>query len=209
MGYPFCRGRLLFSQEQDRGQYDRQVPLSWACGSAMFIRMEALEKVGYLDLAYFMHMEEIDLCWRMRDAGYRIMAVPSSKVFHYSGWSLPPESFRRAYLKHRNNLAMLCINMDLGALWWVFPARIPLEAMASVGYLLKREWKHVAAPLAALAWILLHPFGLWSRRRRSRRTLAPPSLRIREGVFRGSILYQYYFKGVRAASQLISETPQP
>ena len=69
LGYPFCRGRLLFHQERDRGQYNRPISLFWACGSAMFIRLAALNKVGYLDLDYFMHMEEIDLCWRLRDAG--------------------------------------------------------------------------------------------------------------------------------------------
>ena len=205
LGYPFCRGRLLFHQEKDLGQYDCCRPLFWACGSAMFIRLEALAKVGYLDLDYFMHMEEIDLCWRLRDAGYRIMAVPSSTVFHYSAWSLPPESFRRAYLKHRNNLAMICINMDWRSLWWVLPSRVPLEALAALGYLAKREWKHVAAPLAAAMWILLHPFNLWSRRRRSRASAAPASRRNLEGLFRGSILFQYYFKGVRVASALMSE----
>ena len=208
LGYPFCRGRLLFHQEQDEGQYDATVPLFWACGSAMFIRLEALARVGYLDLDYYMHMEEIDLCWRLRDAGYRIMAVPLSTVFHYSAWSLPPEGFRRVYLKHRNNLAMICINMDLRSLLWVFPVRIPLEAMAALGYLAKREWKHVVAPLTAVLWILTHPFNLWSRRRRNRASTAPTSRRNRDGLFRGSILFQYYFKGVRAASALMSERPE-
>ena len=209
LGYPFCRGRLLFHQEKDEGQYDRQAELFWACGSAMFIRREVLLHVGYFDLDYFMHMEEIDLCWRIRDAGYRIIAVPGSTVYHYSAWSLPPESFRRVYLKHRNNLAMVCINMDSGSLWWVLLARMPLEMLAAAGYLAKGEWRHVIAPLTSALWILTHPLNLWKRRRRWRLTAVPLARRNRGGLYPGSILYQYYFKKVRKASDLLKEHTGP
>ena len=105
LGYTFCRGRLLDEREQrDCRRCDREVPLFWACGSALFLRVEAARRLGFLDLDYYMRFEEIDLCWRLQLAGHRIWSVPRSVVYHHSGFSLPPDSFRKTYLNHRNNL---------------------------------------------------------------------------------------------------------
>ncbi|NKB65998.1 MAG: glycosyltransferase [Candidatus Latescibacteria bacterium] len=203
LGFPFCRGRLFDQVEQDQGQYDGPATLFWACGSAMFLRMEAVREVGSLDLDYFLHMEEIDLCWRLQLAGYRVEAVPASVVYHHSGFSMRPDTFARNYLKHRNNLIMICKNMDAGRLAWVLPVRLLLELLASVGYLLKRQWPSVPAPLAGLAWCLTHPRNIWRRRRQSRALRrSPVCLR---GVYRGSIVFQYFVRGVRTAGPLMPE----
>jgi len=200
LGYTFCRGRLLNYRERDEGQYDEEVALFWACGSALFLRVEAARELGFLDLHYFMHFEEIDLCWRLQLAGHRIWAVPSSVVYHHSGFSLPPASFRKTYLNHRNNLVMLCKNQTLSRLLWLLPLRLALEILACGGYLSSGQWSSVFAPLAAVLWCLTHPLNIYRRRRRSRAQQRAQSL---DGVYAGSLLYQYYVRGVRRAADLM------
>jgi GT2 family glycosyltransferase len=204
-GYTFCRGRLFDHREQDQGQYDRSAPLFWACGSAMFLRVEAVREVGLLDVDYFMHFEEIDLCWRLHLAGYSIAAVPASVVYHYSGFSLPPASFRKVYLNHRNNLVLLCKNLAFGRLLWIGPVRLGLELFTTFTSLLRGDWPRTAAPLAALLWCLFHPLQLLRRRRHSQSLRRVSDAAIRHGVYRGSIVFQYFARRVRAASQLIPE----
>ncbi len=204
LGYTFCRGRLLDHREIDSGQYDGEVPLFWACGSALFLRVEAARQLGFLDLDYFMHFEEIDLCWRLQLAGYRIWAVPGSVVYHHSGFSLPPASFRKTYLNHRNNLVMHCKNQPLSTLFWLLPMRIALELLASIGYLAQRRWSSVVAPLAGMLWCIMHPLNIYRRRRHSQRQRVTNA---RDGIYTGSLLYQYYARGVRRASDLIAESP--
>ena len=87
-GYPFCRGRIFNTLETDRGQYDDICDIFWASGAALFVRSEIYKKVGGLDPSFFAHMEEIDLCWRIHLAGYRIAVVPQSTVYHLGGASL-------------------------------------------------------------------------------------------------------------------------
>ncbi len=209
LGFPFCRGRVLFHLERDQGQYDRQVPLFWACGSAMFLRLEAVRRVGFLDPEYYMHMEEIDLCWRLHLAGYKVMAVPASVVYHYSGRSLPAASYRRAYLKHRNNLVMVYKNLSAACILRILPLRCCLEVAASLGYLLRREWRQVPAPMAALLWCLTHPSNLRRRRRQSQSLREGSAAAVDDGVYAGSILYQYFVRGVRTASVLMPEEDAP
>ena len=202
-GYTFCRGRLFDHCEPDQGQYDTRTSLFWACGSALFLRLEAARKVGFLDLDYFMHFEEIDICWRLQLAGYRIRAVPESVVYHHSGFSLPPHSYLKSYLNHRNNLVMLCKNMEVGRLFWLLPLRFALELLASLIYLLRREFCSVAAPLMAVLWILCHPLQL--RRRRQRSQALRRGNPVCEGVYPGSILFAYFLRGVRCSSDLMPE----
>jgi GT2 family glycosyltransferase len=202
-GYTFCRGRLFAHRERDTGQYDRQVSLFWASGSALFLRVAAARAVGCLDLDYFMHFEEIDLCWRLQLAGYRIRAVPESVVYHHSGWSLPPRSFRKSYLNHRNNLAMLCKNLDPGRLLWLLPLRLGLEFLATATYLRAGDWRAAPAPLAAVLWTLTHPAQLRRRRRQSQALRRPGA--VCAGVYPGSIVYQHFVRGVRRASELMPE----
>jgi len=205
LGYTFCRGRLFGHLEPDEGQYDRSVPLFWACGSALFLRMAALEQVGLLDLDFFMHFEEIDLCWRLRLAGYRILAVPSSVVHHHSGFSLPRGSFQKAYLNHRNNLVTLIKNLPAGRLAAVLPVRVALDLLAAAAYLARGDLRLAPAPLAALLWCALHPFSM-ARRRRSSRALCRPGVDARvDGLFPGSLLSHYYLRGHRRSLQLMPE----
>jgi GT2 family glycosyltransferase len=203
LGYTFCRGRLFDSVEQDDGQYEESRPLFWACGSAMFLRRQAVEQVGPLDLDYFMHFEEIDLCWRLRLAGWRILSVPSSTIYHHAAQSLPPDTFLKVYLNHRNNLIALLKNWPAGRLLTRLPLRLALEVVASAAYLAGRRWHAALAPWAGLGWIALHPLSLWRRRRASRRLATAAGDGGPEGVYRGSALWAYHVQRRRTATALM------
>lgn len=110
-GYPYCRGRIFGTVEADRGQYDKPVSCDWASGAALMVRTGLYRKVGGLDTSFFAHMEEIDLCWRLRLAGHEIAAVPAASVMHLGGGSLPVGNPRKTYLNFRNNLLMLHKNL--------------------------------------------------------------------------------------------------
>lgn len=112
LGYPYCRGRIFETVERDEGQYDGEaVEIAWASGAAMMVRTDVYLRLGGLDADFFAHMEEIDLCCRMRGAGYKIYVVPDSHIFHVGGASLPKENPRKTYLNFRNNLLLLHKNL--------------------------------------------------------------------------------------------------
>ena len=106
-GYPFCRGRIFETVEEDRGQYDTEADLLWATGAALMIRAKDYWAVKGLDARFFAHNEEIDLCWRLRIRGRRIVCIPESKVYHVGGGTLPKGNPMKTYLNFRNNLTML------------------------------------------------------------------------------------------------------
>lgn len=110
-GFPFCRGRILGTAEEDKGQYDSITDVFWATGACLVIRSNIFWKVGGLDKEFFAHMEEIDLCWRLKSRGFRITCVPESTVFHVGGGTLNVESPYKTYLNFRNNLLMLYKNL--------------------------------------------------------------------------------------------------
>lgn len=109
-GYTFCRGRIFNTVERDSGQYDDTTDVFWATGAALMIRNEVYKNNGGLDGRFFAHMEEIDLCWRLRSRGYRIACVPQSHVYHVGGATLKKENPQKTYLNFRNNLLMIYKN---------------------------------------------------------------------------------------------------
>jgi hypothetical protein len=110
-GFPFCRGRVLGTLEEDKGQYDSVSDVFWATGACMMIRSAIYWKAGGLDDEFFAHMEEIDLCWRLKNRGYRVVCIPESIVYHIGGGTLNAESPHKTYLNFRNNLLMLYKNL--------------------------------------------------------------------------------------------------
>jgi GT2 family glycosyltransferase len=110
-GFPFCRGRILGIAEEDKGQYDENIDVFWATGACMVVRSDIFRKTGGLDDEFFAHMEEIDLCWRLKSRGYRIVCIPQCKVYHIGGGTLNVESPYKTYLNFRNNLLMLYKNL--------------------------------------------------------------------------------------------------
>ena len=108
--FPYCRGRILWHVEEDKGQYDTEAEVDWTSGACMCVRTQVYKECGGLDAAFFAHMEEIDLCWRMRNAGLHLVCLPQSVVYHLGGGALSYESPRKTYLNHRNNLLMIYKN---------------------------------------------------------------------------------------------------
>jgi GT2 family glycosyltransferase len=135
LGYPYCLGRTFRGVEEDRGQYDRPADLFWASGVAMFARRQVVLELGGFEEGFFMHMEEIDLCWRMRLRGLRIRSVPRSVVWHEGGASLRQGTPLKVYYNHRNALAMLLRNRGRSALAVILPVRLALELGALFHYL--------------------------------------------------------------------------
>ena len=138
LGYPYCRGRILWKVEQDKGQYDTITDVDWTSGACMCVRTNVYKELGGLDASFFAHMEEIDLCWRMRNAGWRLVCLPQAVVYHLGGGSLHYDSPRKTYLNHRNNLIMIKKNKKhpFGVLF----VRFFLDYAAACLYLLQGRW---------------------------------------------------------------------
>lgn len=138
-GYPYCRGRVMEVVEEDKGQYDTVRPVFWATGAALFIRLKDYQETGGLDARFFAHMEEIDLCWRLRARGRGLVCVPQSVVYHVGGATLKKGSPRKTYLNFRNNLLMLYKNLPESELRSVMRARFWLDYVAALSFLLKGQ----------------------------------------------------------------------
>ncbi|MFP4227872.1 MAG: glycosyltransferase family 2 protein [Salinivenus sp.] len=149
VGYPFTRGRLFDTMEADQGQYDEARDIFWATGAALLLRRSALDEVGLLDDTFEMHMEEIDLCWRLWRHGYRVRVEPSSAVYHIGGASLPQSSPRKTYYNFRNSLLMLYKNLP-PALWRkTLPARVLCDTAAATRAVLSGRTDEAAAIVRA------------------------------------------------------------
>lgn len=144
-GYPYCRGRVFGTLEQDHGQYDAPVPVLWATGAALVIRAADWRESGGLDGRFFAHQEEIDLCWRLRSRGRSIVCVPQSVVFHVGGGTLPTGSPRKNYLNFRNNLLLLYKNLPERDLRPVLRLRRWLDLVAALKELLTGHWQNFRA----------------------------------------------------------------
>ena len=148
-GYPFCRGRIFDIVEKDQGQYDTVAPIFWATGAALFIRLKDYREAGGLDGRFFAHMEEIDLCWRLRARGRGIVCIPQSVVYHVGAATLKKENPRKTFLNFRNNLLMLYKNLPEKDLKKVLQVRVLLDWVAACVFLLKGDGKNFRAVIKA------------------------------------------------------------
>ncbi len=148
-GYPYCRGRLLSQVEEDRGQYDTEAQVFWTSGACMCVRTNIFKECGGLDAAFFAHMEEIDLCWRLNSRGWLLMCLPQSVVYHLGGGALGYENPRKTYLNFRNNLLMLYKNLPSARLPWVMMMRTLLDYVACMQALLTGNTQNAKAILQA------------------------------------------------------------
>ena len=198
-GYPFCRGRLMQCIEEDHGQYDTIAPVFWASGAALFIRRADYEAAGGLDARFFAHMEEIDLCWRLRARGRGIACVPQSVVYHVGGATLKRENPNKTYLNFRNNLLMIYKNLPPRDLHYVLRMRCLLDYLAAFSFLLKGQWSNALAVWQARREFLrLKPLLAIQRAenlRHARFDCIPE-----RGSF--SLLVSYYLRFERRFSQL-------
>lgn len=134
-GYPFCRGRIFDHLEEDYEQYNNNLEVFWATGACLFIRSDSYWEIDGFDEDFFAHQEEIDLCWRLKNNGYKIMVEPKSKVFHVGGGTLNANSSYKTYLNFRNNLFMLIKNMKFSDILIIIPLRLILDAIAAISFL--------------------------------------------------------------------------
>ena len=148
-GYPYCRGRIFDIIEKDHHQYDADVPLLWATGACLMVRLPIYKEVGGLDGRFFAHMEEIDLCWRLRCRGYEVRSVASSIVYHVGGATLNAGHPRKTFLNFRNNMLMLYKNLPESELTGVLFVRALLDYVAAAMFLLKGEWGSTKAVFRA------------------------------------------------------------
>jgi GT2 family glycosyltransferase len=155
-GYPFAKGRVFDIPEEDHGQYDEATPIFWASGAAMFIRSRIFHSLRGFDAYFFAHQEEIDLCWRVQLAGYKIYSCPASVVYHVGGGTLPKGNSLKTYLNFRNNRIMISKNMPLSKKIWVMPVRNLLDAISAWKGLLSGDGGYfiaiLRAQLAFLKW---------------------------------------------------------
>ena len=198
-GYPFCRGRIFNTVEEDNGQYDYIIDILWATGACMLIRSADYREVHGLDGRFFAHNEEIDLCWRLRQRGRRIVCIPESEVYHVGGGTLPKSNPMKTFLNFRNNLTMLYKNLPDGELKGVMRVRRVLDYVAALKMLVAdRSWADFKAVVKAR-----RAFYRWrhnfddDRREIGRTRTAGPSERVDY-----SILWQYYVKGRKTFSRL-------
>lgn len=148
-GYPYCRGRIFDTCEKDAGQYDSIADIHWATGAALMVRRQVYIDCGGLDPEFFAHMEEIDLCWRIRLAGWKIAIVPTAVVYHLGGGSLPAENPRKTYLNFRNNLLMLHKNLPDTVRGKILLRRRLLDTVAWLKFMLTFDFANANAILRA------------------------------------------------------------
>ena len=198
-GYPFCRGRIFNTVEEDVGQYNYIIDILWATGACLMIRSADYHKVHGLDGRFFAHNEEIDLCWRLRQQGRRIVCVPESEVYHLGGGTLPKSNPMKTFLNFRNNLTMLYKNLPDDELKKVMRVRFVLDYVAAFQMLIiDRSWSNFKAVLKARKafYCWRHCFNK-DRQEIARLRIKSPSERVNY-----SILWQYYMKGKKLFSQL-------
>lgn len=200
LGYPFCRGRLFDTVEEDYGQYDHPADVLWATGAALLLRARIYNNVGGLDRRFFAHNEEIDLCWRMRIIGYRIVCLPESCVYHVGGGTLPKGNPMKTYLNFRNNLTMLYKCLSDAELHRVMRWRWLLDYVAAWQTLLmNRNWGDFCAIYRAR-----RAFKRWRKDFDADRQAIQQS-RVEKEIPEQksfSLLWQYYVKGRKYFSAL-------
>lgn len=204
LAYPFCRGRVFDTVEKDEGQYDQNEDIFWASGAAMVIRTEVFANFKGFDSDYFAHHEEIDLCWRLQKAGYKIAAIPESLVYHLGGGTLDYDNAKKTFLNFRNNLFTIFKNENFFHLIWKLPIRLILDGVAGLKFLFSGHWQSVLAIIKAHL-----EFFLWIPRLVQKRFSVNALIKqhragspIRKNIKNKSIVFQYFVLGNKTFKQI-------
>ncbi|MFC2129052.1 glycosyltransferase, partial [Bacteroidota bacterium] len=198
-GYPFCRGRIIGNIEKDSGQYDNSTEIFWATGACMFIRADLFKKAGGFDPLFFAHMEEIDLCWRLKNMGYKIMFTPGSTVYHIGGGTLPNNSPQKIYLNFRNNLFLLLKNLPSEVVIRRLFSRMVLDGIAALVFLLTFRFSFFKAVLRAHKDFYYNIKSLSKRKNESISDIRP---RLHKEMFKKSIIWEFYISKRKKFSNL-------
>jgi GT2 family glycosyltransferase len=193
LGYPYSRGRLFDTCEEDNGQYDATVDIFWASGACFFVRKEAFIKAGGFDETFFAHMEEIDLCWRFINQGMRIVCCGDSEVYHVGGGTLHKSNPRKTFLNYRNNLLMLYKNLPRSRRLPVLLVRLVMDGLSSVRFILAGAWPDVWQIVRAHFSFYSSIFG---NKKYEKDTPC------RAELYPRSVVWEYFVKGKRRFSDL-------
>jgi GT2 family glycosyltransferase len=192
-GYPFCRGRMFYEIEEDNGQYQQSGEVFWATGAALFIKKYCWIEAGGFDDRFFAHMEEIDLCWRLKNIGYKIMYCAESEVFHLGGGTLNVENPFKTYLNFRNNLLLLQNNLPFWRAVFVISIRIWMDLLAIFRFLNEGKRKD--------AWAVSRAHqnfvgGLFKSKGKSQNLKTVKSMPSRSltCMYKGSIVWSFFVK---------------
>jgi GT2 family glycosyltransferase len=195
-GYPFCRGRIFGDVENDHQQYESTIPVFWATGACMLIRSDVFRQVAGFDPVFFAHMEEIDLCWRIRNAGHEIMCLPESVVYHVGGATLPKNNPGKTLLNFRNNLSMLYKNLPGLKIFPVLLMRLILDGIAGIKFLAEGHGADCLAVIKAHFQF----YGLILTGKIRRNNL--PVIKKHSTIYPGLIVIDYYLLKKKKFSNL-------
>lgn len=196
--YPFCQGRIFENTEEDKGQYNQPREIFWATGACMFIRSAAYHEAGGLDDAFFAHMEEIDLCWRLKTRGHKLFYCPDSTIFHVGGGTLNYMNPKKTYLNFRNSLYMIAKNYE-GNLFVKLFGRMCLDGIAAGLFLVKFQFSHFWAVFKAHMSFYGRLRTLLQQRRELRKQITVFN---RAGLYKRNIVVRKFIGGVRTFSDL-------
>lgn len=194
LGYSFAKGRVMFTLEEDIGQYDQDEEIFWACGAAMLIKRNIAIKIRGFDENLYAYTEELDFCWRIKKLGYKVMIAPQSVIFHKGLGSWKKKLTKRIFLIHRNNLILLIKHLELGELIWIFPLRFLLDYASIIYYVRKGNIQYTWAVLKAHFYILTHFSEILMQR--SPGKLAKKRMPL-------SVVFDYYFLGKKTFNQVM------
>lgn len=196
LGYPFCRGRIFQFCEEDNGQYDQNIEIFWATGAALCIKADAWREVGGFDDDFFAHMEEIDLCWRLKKLGYKIGYTYESVIYHVGGGTLNTTNPKKTYLNFRNNLIMLQKNLSFYTAVWIIFCRLWLDFFALIQFLFQGKYKDAWAISRAHQYFVKHIFH--NAAKRSKKSKNENKI----GQYKSSIVWDFFVNKIHKYSEL-------
>lgn len=195
--FPFCRGRIFDTLETDLGQYDDAREVFWASGAAFFIKKKYWDEVGGLDPDLFAHMEEIDLCWRLKNNGLKVIYCPEAEVYHVGAGTLAANSPYKVFLNFRNNLMIMQKNLPFFEAVFAISIRMCLDFVALLQFLIKGETKFATAVNKAHFQFIQR-----MRKTAAKRTGNQRSFLKHTGVYHSSIVWAFFIKGIRKFTAL-------
>ncbi len=202
LGYPFTKGRIFNALEKDMGQYDSISDIFWASGAAVMMRKSILDTVGYFDKSFFNYMEEIDLCFRVRRKGFRIVCEPKSYVYHKVGGTSSRNELKKRFWEHRNNLLLIVKNYPLRHLIYILPIRIVLEYLSILYYLSINRFDYVTAVLFSQGafYFMGTPILIDRIKHKNKERITLDSL-----IYPRSIVLSYFFFGKKTFSSIFPQ----
>ena len=193
-GYPFCRGRIFQQLEEDHGQYNNDEYIFWASGACLAVRKSAYNEIGGLDEDFFAHQEEIDLCWRLQNRGYKIKYVANSRIFHLGGATLQNMNPKKTFFNFRNSLFMLLKNIESPKVYYILFIRMLLDGLAGIKFIFEGKFNHFFA--------ILEAHGSFYRHFRKIRKKRSEKFIFRKYYLISSVVYAHYVQQKNKFSQL-------